>query len=169
MTIWKYTNKDKTAVARTLEDGRCESCSVAAIDDWIAEGNTPDPFTPPPENSVQVWERIKTERDRLRFNGGVKVNDHWFLSTAIAAGEYNSLALISVGLPDQTVLRKEWRTMDGTTVDMTPLLVKQILTAGFAQIAAIDDAAQVHKALMEASANPESYDFSSGWPQGFEG
>lgn len=127
--------------------------------------------TQPVQEASQVraatWASIRAERDRRRFNSGVEVGGHWFLSTAIAAGEYNSLALLSAGLPDNTVLRANWRTMDGATVDMTPALVRQILAAGFAAVAAIDDAAQVHKAAMEASADPAAYDFSSGWPAGF--
>lgn len=115
----------------------------------------------------EKWKDIKAERDRRRFDGGVKVGGHWFLSTGIATSEYNSLILMSVGLPDTTVLRADWRTMDGAKVDMTPVLVKQILAAGFAQIAAIDDAAQAHRAAMEASVDPSTYDFSIGWPTVF--
>lgn len=113
------------------------------------------------------WEAIKAERDRLRFNGGVKVGAHWFLTTAIATSEYNSILLMSVGLPDTTILRSGWRTMDGAVVDMTPSLARQILSAGFARLVAIDDAAQAHKAALEASNAPIDYDFSTGWPAVF--
>ena len=113
-----------------------------------------------------VWSAIKARRDALRFNGGVKVDGHWFKSNQIATAEYNSI--ISLGLPDATVLRANWRTMDNGEVAMTPLLAKQIIQAGFAQAAAIDDAAQTHKAAMEASAEPSRYDFSGGWPETFE-
>lgn len=112
----------------------------------------------------QVWESIKAERDRRRFTGGVKVSDHWFLSTTVATGEYAVLSQIGANLPADTVLRSAWRTMDGAEVDMTPALVSQILTAGFATIAAIDDAAKAHKAALAASADPSAYDFSTGWP-----
>ena len=113
-----------------------------------------------------VWSAIKARRDKLRFDGGVKVNGHWFKSNQIATDEYNSI--ISLGLPDSTVLRANWRTMDNGEVLMTPLLAKQIIQAGFTQAAAIDDAAQAHKAAMEASENPAAYDFSGGWPETFE-
>lgn len=119
--------------------------------------------------SAEVWESIKAHRDRLRFQGGVKVGDHWFKSDEIAASEYTALALISASLPATAVLRKGWRTMGGPTVDMTPELVRQIIEAGFAQVAAIDNAAQMHRAAMESSANPGEYDFSGGWPAVFEG
>lgn len=116
-----------------------------------------------------MWERIKQERDRLRFDGGVKVGAYWFKSTKLATSEYNSIVQISSGIPDTTVLRAGWRTMDGTTVDMTPALAKQILTAGFAQVAAIDDVAQAHMAAVEKVADPAAYDFSTGWPATFPG
>lgn len=118
---------------------------------------------------AEQWIRIKAERDRRRFEGGVKVGAHWFLSTAIATSEYNSLVLISAEMPSAGVLRAAWRTMDGATVDMTPSLVRQILAAGFAQVAAIDDAAMAHKAALAISQDPATYDYSGGWPDIFEG
>lgn len=132
---------------------------------WVDAGNSPTSGVTADEERALKWEAIKLERDRRRFDGGVKVGDHWYLSTAIATSEYNSLILISAGLPEHTVLRAGWRTMDGAAVDMTPALVKQIIVAGFAQVAAIDDASQAHKAAMLAAAAPADYDFSQGWPQ----
>lgn len=115
------------------------------------------------------WEAIKSERDRRRFNGGVQVAEHWFKSDGIATSEYNSLALLSAGLPAHTVLRAAWRTMDGATVDMTPALVSQIIAAGFSTVAAIDDVAMAHKAALADSPDPATYDYSAGWPAIFEG
>jgi hypothetical protein len=128
---------------------------------------------PPPLSAAEVrataiaakWSSIKAERDRRRFDGGVKVGVNWFLSNQVAIGEYNTLLAISNGMPDETILRSGWRTMkDGVIVDMTVGLVKQILTAGVAHVAAIDDASQAHKAALEASGAPETYDYSTGWP-----
>jgi hypothetical protein len=118
---------------------------------------------------AMAWERIKGERDRRRLEGGAKVGELWFKSDDRAVGEYVALATIGAALPGTTVLRAAWRTMaEGVTVDMTPNLVKQILSAGFAQVAAIDDAAQAHRAAMEQAADPLAYDFSAGWPSTFE-
>jgi len=113
----------------------------------------------------EKWSQIKSKRDDLQLNGGVKVGLNWFLTTERAVGEYTVLAVRSTSLPTNTVLRAGWRTMNGTLVDMTPALVAQILDAGFAQIAAIDTVSQNHKAAMELSATPETYDFSAGWPE----
>lgn len=115
----------------------------------------------------RMWNAIKAERDRRQLEGGVKVGANWFLSTDRAASEYNTILNVTAGMPDSTVIRAGWRTMNGALVDMTPALARQILTAGIAHRAAIDDAAQAHKAAMQASADPASYDFSTGWPPVF--
>jgi hypothetical protein len=48
--IWQYANPEKTVVWRELSDGRQESCSIKAKEflAWIAEGNAPNPYVPPP-------------------------------------------------------------------------------------------------------------------------
>lgn len=115
-----------------------------------------------------ITERIKAERDRRRYEGGVKVGSHWFKSGRDQAIEYSNLAAMAqfAGLPDSAVLRQGWRTMaDGVTVDMTPLLAKQIVLAGGANWMAVDDAAKAHIAAASAAASPASYDFSGGWPE----
>jgi len=125
---------------------------------------------PPKATAAEVWERIKSERARRRFDGGVKVGENWFLSTQQAAGEYTALILVGSALPPGAVLRPAWRTMSqGVTVDMTAALAAQILGSGFQAIAAIDDAARAHRAAMEASADPAAYDYSTGWPAVFVG
>lgn len=48
--VWQYANPEKTVVWRELSDGRQESCSIEATEflAWIAEGNAPNPYVPPP-------------------------------------------------------------------------------------------------------------------------
>ena len=171
MSWWKETKSDGSiefhndmggAALHMIPEG-CVPCSDAEADAALN----------PPKAALlvkqEVWGKIKAKRDQLRFDGGVKVGMHWFLSSEIATSEYNTLLLLSAGIPDTTVLRANWRTIDGAVVDMTPALVKQILTAGFAQVAAIDDAAQTHRAAMEAAADPAAYNYSAGWPATFPG
>lgn len=135
---------------------------------WLTAGNTPLPADVPTLADLKLvkWEKIKLHRDHLRFEGGVKVGTNWFLSTELATVEYNTLRINAIdgGIQDTVVMRAGWRTMNGTLVDMTPLLVKQILAAGLAKVAAIDDVAQSHKASMELSLTPDTYNFSAGWP-----
>jgi len=47
--VWQYANADNSIVWREWPDGRQESCLVEAIQSWLAEGNTPNPYVPPPE------------------------------------------------------------------------------------------------------------------------
>lgn len=103
------------------------------------------------------WNKLKQLRDSKRFEGGVKVGDNWFRTDAIATGEYTALNILGAGLPDTTVLRANWRTMSGALVDMTPALVKQILFAGFAQVAALDDVSQTKRL--------DDTDVNVGWPE----
>jgi hypothetical protein len=117
------------------------------------------------DRQAERWELIKKHRDDLRFNGGVKVGQNWYLSTQLATSEYNALLALYGAMPDTTVLRAAWRAMNGALIDMTPLLVRQILTSGVAQVMAIDDVSQAHKTAMEQSATPETYDYSAGWPE----
>jgi hypothetical protein len=133
---------------------------------WVVLPERPTPPTIPlVTRQAESWERIKAERDRRRFDGGAKVGGNWFLSTQQAVGEYSALILMGSAFPPGAVLRAGWRTMvPGVTVDMTAALAAQILGSGFQAIAAIDDAAQAHRAAMQASDAPESYDITSGWP-----
>jgi hypothetical protein len=61
----------------------------------------------------------------------------------------------------------QWKTMDGSFVTMTPQLASQILVEAAASDQAIFAVAEAHKAAMESSADPASYDFSAGWPKSF--
>lgn len=114
---------------------------------------------------------IKAERDARRYEGGVQVDGRWFLSTRDAQAEYTSISTIArdSDVPADTVMREAWRTMAaGVTVAMTPALARQILAAGLANIAAIDDASQAHISAMLAATDPLAYDYSAGWPPHFQ-
>lgn len=139
----------------------------AEYQDWLRiPNNAPLPVTPP--SKEEIWAKIKAKRDFLTLEGGCKVGEHWFLSTERARGEYTSMVIVTSGAPPSYVIVPNWRTMkDGVVVDMTVSLVKQILTAGLTQAAAIDIATQGHRAAMEASETPWTYDFSQGWPASF--
>lgn len=48
--IWNYVDQTNIAVWREWPDGRQESCLVSTpeVQAWLAEGNTPNPYVPPP-------------------------------------------------------------------------------------------------------------------------
>lgn len=138
-------------------------------DAWQTVAEPPAAPAPIPPTAAEIklakWNDIKALRDKLTLDGGCKVGTNWFLSTERARGEYTTMALVAAGAPAAYVIVAGWRTMQpGAVVDMTPALVKQIMTAGLSQAGAIDAVAQSHRATMEASVDPANYNFSGGWP-----
>lgn len=116
--------------------------------------NTPDQI------KAEIWERIKEKRDFLTKNGGYKVGNKWYHSDEFSRTQQLGLVLLGANIPAGT----KWKTMDGSFVNMTQTLAGQILSAAAASDLAFFQAAELHKAAMEASTDPENYDFSSGWP-----
>ena len=107
------------------------------------------------------WKAIKAERDRRTDNGGYEVGSKWFQSDQKSRSQQLGLVLLGTNIPANL----QWKTMDGSFVTMTQQLAGQILAAGAASDQAIFAAAETHKAAMEASADPASYDYSGGWPK----
>lgn len=114
-----------------------------------------------------AWNRIKTERDRRKYLG-VKVGSHWFHSDDPSRIQQLALAMMGAAIPAGLM----WKTLTTTPppvfVEMTPVLAQGIFMATAASDAAIFAAAEAHRMAMEASENPESYDFSGGWPASIE-
>lgn len=106
------------------------------------------------------WEAIKAERDR-RKAGGVKVGVKWFHSDDGSRIQQMSLVMMGTSIPANL----QWKTMDGTFITMTQTLASQVFQAVAASDQAIFTAAETHRAAMEASADPASYDYSGGWPK----
>lgn len=118
----------------------------------------------------KMWAKIKAERERRKFTGGFKVGALWFNSDADSRSQY--LTFLNEAVEKSLALsyefRPAWKTMSGETVPMTVDLVRQIRDAAFISEAAIFDNAEAHRTAMEASADPLSYDFSTGWWMTYE-
>ncbi len=127
---------------------------------WLFAGNTPDAAQSSTEAKARKWERIKAERDRRIQFGGYKVGTKWFHSDTFSRTQQMGLVMLGAGIPANT----QWKTMDGTTVTVTQMLAGQIFASAAAADIAIFGAAETHRAAMEASADPVTYDFSAGWP-----
>lgn len=144
--------------------------------DWVKLGANWDgqKFTNPinPQIKTDMWEAIKGERDR-RTQGGYPVSTWWFHSDAYSLAQQQGLILAAMqakaaGADMSAPLSSEpWKTMSGEKIVMTGALALQLLPAAIAQQAAIYAVAETHKAAMEASTDPGSYDFSTGWPKIF--
>jgi hypothetical protein len=134
----------------------------------------PIPPLPLAERQTAVWELIKAERDG-RITGGVNVGGAWFHSDGYSRIQHLGLkdeVKDTTGTDtDHVVIDGEpvmWKTMSGAFVPMTRGLVKDIIKAVKTLDKRLFKAAEVHRAAMEASADPETYDFSSGWPARYE-
>lgn len=123
---------------------------------------------PPKATAAEMWERIKAKRDHLSDTGGYKVIvagvDKWFHSDAKSKGQ--QMGLVLAGAAAARV--PPWKTMDGTKVSMSQTLAQEIFQSAMLMEGEIFQAAETHKADMEASADPSAYDFSGGWPATFQ-
>lgn len=118
---------------------------------------------PPKTTAAEVWDRIKAERDKRIQNGGYKVGTEWFHSDTFSRTQQMSLVMMGSNIPAGTL----WKTMSGSMVTMTQSLAGQIFGTAAASDIAIFTAAETHRVAMEASADPATYDFSTGWPKAF--
>jgi len=122
--------------------------------------------TPPPPTVAQAkaaaWGVIKSERDR-RKAGGVKIGAKWFHSDDGSRIQQMGLVMMGASLPAGL----QWKTMDGTFITMTPALAQQVFTGQAASDQTIFAVAEGHRVAMEASADPATYDYSTGWPKIF--
>ena len=115
----------------------------------------------PAKARASKWEAIKATRD-ARKSGGALVGTKWFHTDSDSRIQQLGLVLMGASVP-----AVQWKTLDGTFTTMSQTLAGQI----FAAVAALDMAlfanAEAHRTAMEASANPDQYDFSAGWPDHF--
>lgn len=125
----------------------------------------------------RVWQRIKKERDR-RMDGGFKVEVStgvfkWYHSDPKSRTQHLGLTIAGMkvlqeGGTLETVLSSTpWKTMSGEKVPMTVAVAFSVFQAGFMLDGALYAVGEEHKAAMEASSDPLSYDFSTGWPEEF--
>lgn len=136
-------------------------------------------FQPPPtlpDRQSNVWKLIKTERS-ARMSGGSKVSGKWFHTDQDSRLQHLGLKdsardLLAAGavMSDSITINGQqvaWKTMDGTFAPMTLQLAFDIVDADKALDAALFIAAETHRAQMMAAAAPDSYDYTTGWPERF--
>lgn len=145
---------------------------------WVSAGNTAAPAETADEAKSRVWEAIKAKRDAIKA-GGVKVGTKWYHSDETSRTQYIGLlrmadAAVTAGGSGNTTLQYggqdiQWKTMDGSFIKMTVQRANDVFNAVSGLDFAAFGAAEAHKAAMEASADPASYDFAAGWPATFGG
>ena len=133
---------------------------------WLAGGNAPEPEAAYLANlslvQAEMWRRIKVYRDLRSDASGYLVSGKWFHSDQKSKVQQVALVLAGASLPPF-----QWKTMDGSFVTMTPALAVAIFQAAMQKDAEIFGIAEQHKANMMASTDPLSYNYKTGWPQGY--
>tara|TARA_R110000868_G_scaffold376148_5_gene640936 strand:+ start:2037 stop:2540 length:504 start_codon:yes stop_codon:yes gene_type:complete len=106
-----------------------------------------------------TWSKIKDKRSIVQA-GGVLIAGKWFHTDPTSRIQYLGLFAIDGSLPIGIM----WKTLDGSRIEITESIANQII----AKILVLDNSAfsvaQSHRIAMEASLDPATYDFSTGWP-----
>lgn len=117
------------------------------------------------EKRARIWDEIKAYRDHLVQTGGYKVGAHWYHSDTFSRTQQIALIVMGASIPAGIV----WKTLDNGYVPMTQTLAQQIFGAGAAQDAALFAKAADHKSALDASSDPDSYNWKAGWPETYQG
>jgi len=112
----------------------------------------------------EMWKLIQAERDKRSQSGGYKVGTNWFHSDQASRTQQIALVILGAGLPPGIM----WKTMGGTFVTMTQQLAGQIFSTAVQTDQQIFAAAEQHRGAMASVANPETYNYKTGWPQSYE-
>lgn len=127
-----------------------------------------------------MWELIKSERGS-RYSGGVKVGNKWFHTDLVSKTQHISNKdtardqLSNGGKMTDALLdpvnggKINWKTMDGSFVTLTCNLAFDIVKECKRYEIAVFQTAENHRVAMEASKDPSSYDYSTGWPSCYSG
>lgn len=130
--------------------------------DDIAVQQIIDTYDPLPQVQSAMWDAIQTERE-LRKLSGLPLNGKRFHSDADSRIQQLGLVMLGENIP----YGLQWKTMDGSFVEMTPALAQQIFVGTAQRDTAIFAAAEAHRAAMLALSwqDAQQYDYSQGWPE----
>lgn len=106
-------------------------------------------------------EAIKAERDQ-RKSGGVLVSGKWFHTDSDSRIQQLGLVMMGANVP-----AVQWKTMDGSFTPMSQTLASAVFQAVAGLDMGLFAQAETHANAMKASAAPETYDVTTGWPASF--
>lgn len=168
-----YTTDDPTAPADCVTISDADYATVKNLPpnySFKFTGSTLTVIPPAPVAVDDVWSKIKMEREH-RKNGGVLVGGNWFHTDADSRIQIMGLVILGANIPAGT----NWKTM-AKNPDGSPIFVamtRDLANSIFQAIADLDKAAfakaEEHRAALQASGTPATYDFSTGWPAIFPG
>lgn len=101
MRNWTFTDNSNSVVDRINANGSYESCLVGSIADWIAEGNTPEPYVAPPAAPIRV---ITMRQARLALNAAN-------LLTTVNAAVAASSEQVKIEWEYAQELKRDWPTL----------------------------------------------------------
>jgi len=131
MKTYQYTDESNTVVHIFDEDGISRSsCLVSVIADWIADGNTPEPYVPPPGA-----EREAAKAAREAAVAAIKVTTAagTFDGDEVSQGRMSrAIIALSTGLAPSV----NWVLADNSVIQATAAeLTEALVLAGQAQAA----------------------------------
>ena len=139
-----------------------ESLPEITEDQYLAATAPVKPAPTLDERREVVWMAIKSRRDHLKCSG-VKVGANWFHSDSDSRIQQLGLVIMGAAIPAGL----KWKTLDNSLVDMTPTLAGQIFGAMAAWDGNVFGIAEAHRAALNATDEPELYDWKIGWPLGY--
>lgn len=127
-------------------------------------------FSPTPVAAVvdlaqvraELCTQIKLHRDHRTLNAGFAVGSNWFHSDLLSRDQQMKLYIAGKNAPDVP-----WKTMSGEFVQMTQALASKIVNACGANDVAIFATAEQHIKAVQDSDEPQTYDWTVGWPRGY--
>ncbi len=111
-----------------------------------------------------VWAKIKAIRDEKITNGGHCVDGKWYHSDTVSRSQQTGLYLMG----ENVLTGLMWKTMDGSFVEMTPVLAQKIFFAAAGQDSVLFQHAESLRQQVNTSTNPEQVDIVSNWPTTFQ-
>lgn len=112
------------------------------------------------DRRLMVSNKIKAYRNSRNSNGGYPAAGKWFHSDQPSRIQQLSLFSLGASIPPGL----NWKTLDGSFIAMTQSVAAAVFAAALNQDVATFAAAEVHLAAVAVSSDPESYDYSTGWP-----
>lgn len=116
------------------------------------------------EQQQQIWEQIKILRhQKCRQGCYVKSVYKWFHSDDASRQQYIFMRTLP-NIPEKTM----WKTMDGSFIAMTKILLDELSLALFSEEQHNFTVAEQHRGKMLQTENPLDYDYSQGWSKVYE-
>lgn len=152
-------------------------CKWTGSDWFVEEIPVPPPPPPPSRDEIikQKTAQIMLTRDKHNA-GGVFAFNHWWPTVLTSIPQWNYLRDMARETKydggDMDAIMTDidgnpfsWQTLDNGDVSVTANMVIGITDAGARNINKNSQNAKRHIANLNASENPEDYDFSDGWTE----